>query len=101
MFDGEKMEKVYNGKKPAKLGTEKKPAAVNVQTKERLKEVASIFEEKGWKYTIGLEPDKPEDISDLEILLNPQKPKTAEKKLGRNEPCPCGSGSKYKKCCGK
>ncbi|MDA3791373.1 MAG: SEC-C metal-binding domain-containing protein [Desulfobacula sp.] len=25
----------------------------------------------------------------------------AEKKVGRNEPCPCGSGNKYKKCCGK
>ena len=23
-----------------------------------------------------------------------------EKKVGRNEPCPCGSGKKYKKCCG-
>jgi SEC-C motif-containing protein len=23
------------------------------------------------------------------------------KKTGRNEPCPCGSGKKYKKCCGK
>jgi len=22
------------------------------------------------------------------------------KKVGRNEPCPCGSGKKYKKCCG-
>lgn len=22
-------------------------------------------------------------------------------KVGRNDPCPCGSGSKYKKCCGK
>jgi hypothetical protein len=22
-----------------------------------------------------------------------------EKKVGRNEPCPCGSGKKYKKCC--
>ena len=22
-------------------------------------------------------------------------------KIGRNEPCPCGSGKKYKKCCGK
>jgi preprotein translocase subunit SecA len=22
------------------------------------------------------------------------------KKIGRNEPCPCGSGKKYKKCCG-
>lgn len=24
-----------------------------------------------------------------------------DKKIGRNEPCPCGSGKKYKKCCGK
>jgi len=24
-----------------------------------------------------------------------------EKKVGRNDPCPCGSGRKYKKCCGK
>jgi uncharacterized protein len=24
----------------------------------------------------------------------------AEAKVGRNEPCPCGSGKKYKKCCG-
>jgi uncharacterized protein len=23
-----------------------------------------------------------------------------EQKVGRNEPCPCGSGEKYKKCCG-
>ena len=24
-----------------------------------------------------------------------------EKKVGRNDPCPCGSGKKYKQCCGK
>ncbi|MCP4345993.1 MAG: preprotein translocase subunit SecA [Desulfobacterales bacterium] len=27
--------------------------------------------------------------------------KRTEKKVGRNAPCPCGSGKKYKKCCGK
>jgi preprotein translocase subunit SecA len=33
-----------------------------------------------------------------------QTPKTVrrqEEKVGRNAPCPCGSGKKYKKCCGK
>ena len=25
----------------------------------------------------------------------------AAPKIGRNDPCPCGSGKKYKKCCGK
>ena len=29
-----------------------------------------------------------------------QQPVRAEQKIGRNEPCPCGSGKKYKKCCG-
>jgi len=30
-----------------------------------------------------------------------QKPIVAEEKIGRNDPCPCGSGLKYKKCHGK
>jgi preprotein translocase subunit SecA len=29
-----------------------------------------------------------------------QPAKVASKKVGRNDPCPCGSGKKYKKCCG-
>jgi len=29
------------------------------------------------------------------------KPFIREPKIGRNDPCPCGSGKKYKKCCGK
>ena len=29
------------------------------------------------------------------------QPAAAEKKVGRNDDCPCGSGKKYKKCCGK
>ncbi len=94
------MEQIFNGKKPAKLGTEKNPAIVNVQTEARVKELESEFEKNGWKYKITLEPDKPEDIKDLEILLNPQKTKVSGEKVGRNDPCPCGSGKKYKKCCG-
>ncbi len=29
------------------------------------------------------------------------QPRTVDVKVGRNDPCPCGSGKKYKKCCGK
>ena len=29
------------------------------------------------------------------------QPRVVDKKIGRNDPCPCGSGKKYKKCCGK
>ena len=31
----------------------------------------------------------------------PQKPIVKSKQPGRNDPCPCGSGKKYKHCCGK
>ena len=31
---------------------------------------------------------------------SPQRP-AAKKKVGRNDPCPCGSGKKYKHCCGR
>ncbi len=83
----------------AKLGSQKKPAIVRVQNENRAAEIASIFDKNGWKYILGIEPDKPEDISDLEKLLNPLKP-VQSAKIGRNDPCPCGSGKKYKKCCG-
>jgi SWIM/SEC-C metal-binding protein len=95
------MGKLFDGKKTLKLGTEKNLAVVNVKTKKRMKEVANIFEKNGWKYTIELDREKPENISDLEMLLSWPKPREAEKKVGRNEPCLCGSGKKYKKCCGK
>lgn len=38
-----------------------------------------------------------------EITKEYKKSKTIvkEEKIGRNDPCPCGSGKKYKKCCGK
>jgi SEC-C motif-containing protein len=34
-------------------------------------------------------------------VVNPkQPPRQTGPKIGRNDPCPCGSGKKYKKCCG-
>ena len=83
----------------ATLGTEKRPIIVRVQTAERGQYVASQCTLHGWHYIVGVEPDTPEDISDLENALNPPVPFHSEK-VGRNEPCPCGSGKKYKKCCG-
>ena len=38
----------------------------------------------------------------IEIIKDYKRSKTVhkEKEPGRNDPCPCGSGKKYKKCCG-
>jgi len=33
-------------------------------------------------------------------VSTPRVPQKSAKKVGRNDPCPCGSGKKYKKCCG-
>ncbi len=39
------------------------------------------------------------DGSPTKAQRKPQPVRTAHKKIGRNDPCPCGSGKKYKKCC--
>jgi SWIM/SEC-C metal-binding protein len=91
----------FGAKKTAKLGSEKNPAAVRVQSEARSKEVRETCEKHGWECRISVEPSEAEDISDLNKLLNPQKPTVAGKKVGRNEPCPCGSGKKFKNCCAK
>jgi SWIM/SEC-C metal-binding protein len=83
----------------AKLGSEKRPIVVRVHAEERARYVAETCANHGWYYIIGIEMDKPEDLSDLEKALNPPQPLIAEK-IGRNDPCPCGSGKKFKKCCG-
>lgn len=95
------MNKIFDGKKPAKLGTAKQPAALSVQTDERKEELETLFEENGWICEITVDKDQPEDIKDLELLQNPILPTKVAPKVGRNDPCSCGSGKKYKKCCGK
>lgn len=35
-----------------------------------------------------------------DAVPTPRSPFTSAKKIGRNDPCPCGSGKKYKRCCG-
>ena len=45
--------------------------------------------------------DLEEDWDDDRLRIEPQQPYRAPAKVGRNEPCPCGSGKKFKKCCGR
>lgn len=83
-----------------KLGSKKRPAIVRVYDMRRAAEIMGICREHGWEVIVGIEPDKSEDISDVEKLLNPPKPiSTSQLKIGRNDPCICDSGKKYKKCC--
>jgi preprotein translocase subunit SecA len=43
---------------------------------------------------------RPMHLSHGEGTARPETVRREEKKVGRNEACPCGSGKKYKKCCG-
>lgn len=55
-----------------------------------LHEISRFVRETGeWLYVTG---DLLEDGKPAEIRPN---------KTGRNDPCPCGSGKKFKKCCGR
>lgn len=47
------------------------------------------------------EPEKePQNLATNRDEETAKKPVHVEKQVGRNDPCPCGSGKKYKKCCG-
>ncbi|MEH7886573.1 SEC-C metal-binding domain-containing protein [Bacillus sp. JJ1609] len=45
--------------------------------------------------------NRKKELEAQEFPLMQTQPVKAEPKVGRNDPCPCGSGKKYKKCCGK
>ena len=61
-------------------------------------------------FKIQLSPKKPQRKSAFRNVIaggdgaddGPRQPyRRKGKKIGRNDPCPCGSGKKYKKCCGR
>ena len=50
----------------------------------------------GWEGMLSVEKRK-----EIEKAYKKTKTVVKEKTVGRNDACPCGSGKKYKKCCGK
>jgi preprotein translocase subunit SecA len=55
-------------------------------------------------FTRNIHRKKEKELADLQFVGGgtsvKKAPVIAAKKAGRNDPCPCGSGKKYKKCCG-
>ncbi len=61
-------------------------------------------EEEAQKIAEQLKRQKELDNQSMQLNLSQSEDdavKKPEKKVARNEPCPCGSGKKYKQCCGK
>ena len=85
-----------------------------IETMEASTEVSLAFDkEKLYKNMVGAQADWLYDLPQWETIFPEEKRKELykeqkqsgtirkDKKVGRNEPCPCGSGKKYKKCCGR
>lgn len=70
-----------------------------------IKAVFSVQAEKKENYDEIVKEEKKTNINNISTNENGKKAKKEpiriDKKIGRNEPCPCGSGKKYKNCCGK
>jgi len=81
---------------------------------ELFQEMISRIKEETLGILYRIQISEPQNIADLQqpkeqelVFSSGDEPakknpvKRTEKKVGRNAPCPCGSGKKYKKCCGK
>ena len=83
----------------ARLGSTKRPLCVRVANDQQLRAVAEQCDRLGLHFIAELAPNEPEDLRDLEAALVPALPARRSPTVGRNDPCPCGSGRKFKKCC--
>jgi len=58
-------------------------------------------EEEAKKLAKKLEIEQKQNEANLKFNHSDNSEEVMEKKIARNDPCPCGSGKKYKQCCGK
>lgn len=90
----------YNTKADLKLGTEKNPLTLVVTSEERKLEVEQLVAENNLVANISVDSAIDENIEELTAVMNKPTTTRFDKTPNRNEPCLCGSGKKYKKCCG-
>ncbi|HBB54542.1 TPA: preprotein translocase subunit SecA [Candidatus Nomurabacteria bacterium] len=83
------MEEVFKEQVASLIGTINTESAVSVRTEENAPKQTLV--------TSHTEPSELGGKKEKEVGL----PRVGEVKAGRNDPCPCGSGKKYKKCHGK
>ncbi|QQX82392.1 SEC-C domain-containing protein [Shewanella sp. KX20019] len=89
----------FNTKRVAKLGTDVNPLVLSVQSEQRLKEINLLLSDNLLVGKVTIDASTEENVIDLMGILNKPVTTRFEKLPNRNEPCPCGSGKKYKKCC--
>ncbi|WP_432463182.1 PBPRA1643 family SWIM/SEC-C metal-binding motif protein [Agarivorans sp. QJM3NY_33] len=90
----------FSTKRNIKPGSAEKPLQLRVQTEARKLELETQLSELQLIANIVLAPETEEDIQALKVLLDTPQTAIFDKTPKRNDPCDCGSGKKYKKCCG-
>ncbi len=89
--------------------------AYKIEAFNMFEELNNIIREESVRAVFSLRPRKQQQpirvntmpkVTNLQTSAGDDTPKrqpvvNKEKKVGRNDPCPCGSGKKYKNCCGK
>jgi SWIM/SEC-C metal-binding protein len=83
----------------ARLGTKANPLIVRVPSEERAAEVTAYCGSHNWYVICELNDEEEEDLTDIEEKLNAPTLSHSEPRIGRNDPCFCGSGKKFKRCC--
>lgn len=93
----------YESKGSPKTGSKKYPLSLVVTSEERKREVEALVADAELYAVIHVDnsEDAVESIAELTAMLNKKGTVTLDKVPARNEPCSCGSGKKYKKCCGQ
>lgn len=67
----------------------------------RIKELSEQWQETPRPTLKGKKPLEEFGANPLMTLQKPETYRREQPRVGRNDPCPCGSGKKYKKCCGR
>lgn len=90
----------YESRGTIPAGSKGAPLSLSVNSQTRKSEIEAILNENALFATVDLNEDQEENIAELDVLLNKPTTVVLGKIPGRNDPCSCGSGKKYKKCCG-
>ncbi|OUS32255.1 zinc chelation protein SecC [Thalassotalea sp. 42_200_T64] len=90
----------YTPKAKMKLGTANNPLTLVVATSKRQQAVQAIVGDHNLVANIEVNSEAAENLLELDGVLNTPKTQMFAKTAERNDPCSCGSGKKYKKCCG-
>lgn len=89
----------FNTKRNIKVGTQDLPLTLTVNSESRKQEIQALVQENELFANIEVNEHVAENIVELDGILNKPSTMTFAKKPNRNDPCSCGSGKKYKKCC--